>query len=644
MTTSTGPRQVVDAARAAAHSARRALDPSSTAGSREEWADALSELQRVADVVAAAQDAVIVRLAAIEPEWLEDGTTLEVHRAAGHESLDAPGIVSGVLNVSALHAERRVREAVRLAADGPDGTPTASGLGRLHDAMAAGRLDSYRASVVADELDLAPPEVAESVVTALEQWFEDSDAAALRRRCRRVLARVSPELLRERARRARSESRLERWASEPGVDTWHGTFPSEEAARAWAAVDALAQRYVADGTCERIDRARAKALTDLVEGNATVDVRVLLTVPASSLGSAPAAAPGPVEDPPEHPPGPAPRPGARGSGPVEGPPEPAPRVAPASGGVEGRAEQTPRPGARGSGPVEGPPEPAPRRVARASLLEPTGVDRSADLVEVGGLRPGEPLLARRDWLAAAVAQTRTDTVDVPGHPRKGGSADSSGRRGVADSVGSADHGGLGWCDPGSGGLVDPLDELATDAYRPGSRLAALVRTRDGRCRFPGCHVAARFCDIDHVRPWPLGRTSASNLMCLCRRHHRVKQRPGWKVCLAGDGTVSWIDPTGRGRVTRPIDALDRVVLPARPGEATPHAQPRGRPVVPDGPHSVLEFSLEHRIERRWGRSDCRLDHHRAVVRGWHLSETVITRAHRPPRRERPPPGDAAPPF
>ena len=103
--------------------------------------------------------------------------------------------------------------------------------------------------VVAQELEAAPPQVRAAVVAALEGHFEVEDAAHLRRRCRRALARISPDLLRQRALRARAACGLRRWVEEPGVDRWEGTFPSEDAARAWAAIDALARRYVADGVC-----------------------------------------------------------------------------------------------------------------------------------------------------------------------------------------------------------------------------------------------------------------------------------------------------------------------------------------------------------------------------------------------------------
>ena len=125
--------------------------------------------------------------AAIEPEFLEDGTVVQCHRGLGHVALDAPAVLSGVLSVSAVHAQRRVVAAVRLAADGPAGSGTETGLGGLHAAMAAGRLDGYRAGVLAEELEHAPAAVAATVVAALEGHFGSEDGAHLRRRCRRVL-------------------------------------------------------------------------------------------------------------------------------------------------------------------------------------------------------------------------------------------------------------------------------------------------------------------------------------------------------------------------------------------------------------------------------------------------------------------------
>jgi hypothetical protein len=59
-------------------------------------------------------------------------------------------------------------------------------------------------------------------------------------------------------------------------------------------------------------------------------------------------------------------------------------------------------------------------------------------------------------------------------------------------------------------------------YRPPTRLRRFLAARDRTCVFPGCGRPARNTDKDHRRPWPNGPTSADNLDCLCRHHHRAK--------------------------------------------------------------------------------------------------------------------------
>ncbi len=481
------------------------------------------------------QHDAIVRLSAIESVALEDGSISETHRLPGHVALDAPAIVAGALEVSQVHAERRVRAAVRIAADGAPGTTTCTGLGGLHDAMRSGSLDAYRAGVVADELEEAPPEVAEAVVTSLGEHLARETAPQLRRRCRRLLARISPDLLRQRAKRAREECGLRRWVDEPGVDRWEGSFPSEDAARAWAAIDARAQQLVTDGTCGRVDRARAQALIDLVTASATITTVVTLTVPADvrSDGSATPLTTS-TAAPPCHQPT-----ASTSATATAAPPTPAPTASTR----------------------------APADIARRAVRSGEAT-RTADLVEVPHPLGGEPMLVSRDWLVALT-----------------GSAGTTVRQASCHAI--------------TGGL---LGGAGSDAYRPSASLVRLVKQRDGRCRFPGCSVAARFCDLDHVRPWPLGPTSGANLVCLCRRHHRVKQRPRWRCVLSPDGTVTWTDPAGHVRTTLPVDALHCVVLngvvvpaegTAPDGGAVPPLGPGAASTGADAPHSGLEFALEH---------------------------------------------------
>ncbi|MEJ5998194.1 HNH endonuclease signature motif containing protein [Corynebacterium sp. H130] len=87
-------------------------------------------------------------------------------------------------------------------------------------------------------------------------------------------------------------------------------------------------------------------------------------------------------------------------------------------------------------------------------------------------------------------------------------------------------------------------ERATHTYRPDDRLRAYIQGRDGTCRFPGCNVPARRCDIDHVIPFPQGPTTPDNLHCLCRHHHNLKTERKVHPTLQPDGSVMWTFPSG----------------------------------------------------------------------------------------------------
>ena len=83
-------------------------------------------------------------------------------------------------------------------------------------------------------------------------------------------------------------------------------------------------------------------------------------------------------------------------------------------------------------------------------------------------------------------------------------------------------------------------------YRPGALLRHLVEVRDGQCTQPTCVRAARRCDFEHATPWDKGgRTCGCNGGCRCRRDHRVKQSPGWKVTQPMPGYHQWTTPSGR---------------------------------------------------------------------------------------------------
>ena len=59
------------------------------------------------------------------------------------------------------------------------------------------------------------------------------------------------------------------------------------------------------------------------------------------------------------------------------------------------------------------------------------------------------------------------------------------------------------------------------------------------------------CDLDHTLAYPAGITCQCDLAPPCRRHHRVKQAPGWTLTQPEPGVMRWQTPSGRSYTTRP---------------------------------------------------------------------------------------------
>jgi hypothetical protein len=202
---------------------------------------------------------------------------------------------------------------------------------------------------------------------------------------------------------------------------------------------------------------------------------------------------------------------------------------------------------------------------------------------------------------------------LAGNAGSAGNVGSSGNTGVARTLGVA---------PIQAAFATAMvrrcavPEPVVIGYRPTEAMIRTVKGRDGHCRFPGCTVSAKFCDLDHVSPWREGSTltRVSNLICLCRRHHRTKQLRRWSVRMLPGAVVEWTDPTGRKRLTHPVNHLDP--------DLEPWLDPTGRPITeghlnhtnastnsadtsaPDGPGvpvelpSLLEEKLEYLTDHR----------------------------------------------
>jgi hypothetical protein len=71
------------------------------------------------------------------------------------------------------------------------------------------------------------------------------------------------------------------------------------------------------------------------------------------------------------------------------------------------------------------------------------------------------------------------------------------------------------------GRSEPLDVGRRTPVVPAPLRRAVV-LRDHHCRFPGCDRPQAWCDAHHIVHWADGgATALSNLVLLCRPHHRL---------------------------------------------------------------------------------------------------------------------------
>jgi 5-methylcytosine-specific restriction protein A len=91
------------------------------------------------------------------------------------------------------------------------------------------------------------------------------------------------------------------------------------------------------------------------------------------------------------------------------------------------------------------------------------------------------------------------------------------------------------------GVGQPLDVgRATRVVPDGLRRA--VAARDGGCAHPGCGRPVSWTECHHIVPWECGgETKLSNLVMLCRAHHRQIHSTEWIVRIR-DGLPEFIPP------------------------------------------------------------------------------------------------------
>ncbi|KRE40878.1 hypothetical protein ASG74_15505 [Knoellia sp. Soil729] len=450
--------------------------------------------------------------------------------------------------------------------------------------------------MVTEETEFLSPQSAFEVVERVKDVWGQLTVGPLRQVLARTAAQVDPDAVSAHAEDERARRGLTRRLGSHGTDHWRGDFRVEDARRAWEAVTVRARQLVREGKADTLAMARSDAAMRLILEHSDVKVVVHATRAAADPATQSSAGTG----------------------------TPCANTTTRSAQTTGA---TTTPASR--------PEKSQAAPAGPASASPVGRSAAEDLVEVGGLGAPGTTFVPADWLddAGTSAPERELACDSDTGALVHGDVPPSLARGQAQARRahrSRERARERAQEPGEGAVTGQGGEEVVDfseSYRVPDPMARLIRLRDGSCRFPGCSTPARQCDLDHVRPWPGGPTSPINLMCLCRRHHRIKQRHGWTARLHPDGTVTWTDPTGRRTTTWPVDHLHLLTAghtsrdhgtASRPSPSEipttfeeeliellggpDHARPRAYPVWFDiegnthggpPPHIDLDSTLEH---------------------------------------------------
>jgi len=446
-----------------------------------------------------------------------------------------------------------------------------------------GILSGDKASMIARATMLLDPDQARAAEALVLDRAGRLTPGGLRAAIIRAVMEVAPDKAKKRREQAAKDARVERWTELSGNAALAGLeLPPAEVLAADQRVSWWARQLKQAGLAGSMNELRAQAYLDLLLGR---DSRAA----ASPADGQDGAGVGSVSRVGAGPDGPA----GDGSGPL------------GSAGPEGpRGPNGPQapdgPAAPAAGPVASP-VPA-GFVGRVNLTVPLATvlglaDRPG---EMAGLGPIDPGLARD--LARATAQNPKTTwcvtvTDELGHAIGHGCARSEPKshskhrgkrqkpgppdgpdppRGVRNRDGpgfafsaAGEHGPPGgygtWrLSTGATGqpdLVVALDPIATDecdhrfeakGHDPGVKLRHLSQIRHATCTAPTCRRPAAQADFEHNIPYEAGgRSCLCNGGPKCRRDHRLKQHPRWKVEQITPAVFRWTTPAGRQYTTEP---------------------------------------------------------------------------------------------
>lgn len=413
-------------------------------------------------------------------------------------------------------------------------------------ALAEGRVDLRRARVIADGLLGVDPDTSALVEERVIGAAQIRTEGRLRHLVREAITEVDPEAAEQRRQRARKVRSLEMWATAAGTCELAFREISEEDAEAvYNRINAVAQAMRADGDVRPIDAIRHDLGVALLRGTplpqAARDLRHLEDDDEHSGRCADGHTGGHTGGcADEHTGQDADRPDAHRAN------TPADRE-----GRDGPAGSA-RTGSDGA--AEAPTGPRPSTRQSPERNESAGRSRTDGQGE-----------GHEDAVAAAAAQI-TEMLAKVIDERLNSVADrhrASGRRtGLALRVTAAMQtmsSALGelkehWCETtteqGPAGVTTGAH--GHHGYRPPAGMRRLIERTHQVCAFPTCDRPAPRCDLDHTIAWHQGGpTCPCNMSALCRRHHRLKQHPQWRLFQPWPGLLVWVTPAGKWHTVIP---------------------------------------------------------------------------------------------
>ncbi|MCW2913638.1 MAG: endonuclease [Actinomycetia bacterium] len=428
-------------------------------------------------------------------------------------------------------------------------------------ALEEGRIDLARARVIADGLLGVDLETAALVEAAVIGEAQRISAGRLRHHLREAIKAVDPQAAEQRRQRARKVRSLEKWATAAGTCELAFREMSEEDAEAiYNRINAVAQAMRADGDVRPIDAIRHDLGVALLRGTplpeAARDLRhnedgenvdrpnaIRANTPTDREGpQGPAGSTGPDDDSGLRAPA---RP--RTSGPTP------------TSETQERGKTDRYDGAHGRY------KPAEQRETQ-DHGETAGHGETAWHGEDAGHGEADRSGGDRGHTVADAAAQITDSLakviderltSVAGRHRTAGR-----RTGLALRVAAAMQtmsSALAelkerWCQTTTGQVCADLRTgvHGHDGYRPTAGMRRLIERTHQVCAFPTCDRPAPRCDLDHTIAWHQGGpTCPCNMSPLCRRHHRLKQHPQWRLFQPWPGLLVWVTPAGKWHTVIP---------------------------------------------------------------------------------------------